>query len=296
MVTNTAPGVASSTANTLPPETTLGRVAFKVRDLSAMVTFYTSVLGMDVIERRDGAALLGAGDVGLLQLTQVANAVSPVENNTGLYHAAFLLPSRPDLARFVRHMAENNVRFGYSDHTVSEAFYLSDVEGNGLEVYRDRPRSEWKWQNGQVAMANAEIDFNSFFAEIANDPIWRGMRAGSRLGHMHLKIGDVAKASAFYHTLFDFDVVANMGSALFVSAGGYHHHLGLNIWHSRNGRPAPANATGLDFFEVVLPSAEARATLVARLRDAGTPLSELNGAPVAHDPWDNRLVLHVANS
>ena len=296
MVTNTAPGVASSTANTLPPETTLGRVAFKVRDLSAMVTFYTSVLGMDVIERRDGAALLGAGDVGLLQLTQVANAVSPVENNTGLYHAAFLLPSRPDLARFVRHMAENNVRFGYSDHTVSEAFYLSDVEGNGLEVYRDRPRSEWKWQNGQVAMANAEIDFNSFFAEIANDPIWRGMPAGSRLGHMHLKIGDVAKASAFYHTLFDFDVVANMGSALFVSAGGYHHHLGLNIWHSRNGRPAPANATGLDFFEVVLPSVEARVTLVARLRDAGTPLSELNGAPVAHDPWDNRLVLHVANS
>ena len=296
MVTNTAPGVASSTANTLPPETTLGRVAFKVRDLSAMVTFYTSVLGMDVIERRDGAALLGAGDVGLLQLTQVANAVSPAENNTGLYHAAFLLPSRPDLARFVRHMAENNVRFGYSDHTVSEAFYLSDVEGNGLEVYRDRPRSEWKWQNGQVAMANAEIDFNSFFAEIANDPIWRGMPAGSRLGHMHLKIGDVAKASAFYHTLFGFDVVANMGSALFVSAGGYHHHLGLNIWHSRNGRPAPANATGLDFFEVVLPSVEARVTLVARLRDAGTPLSELNGAPVAHDPWDNRLVLHVANS
>ena len=296
MVTNTAPGVASSTANTLPPETTLGRVAFKVRDLSAMVTFYTSVLGMDVIERRDGAALLGAGDVGLLQLTQVANAVSPVENNTGLYHAAFLLPSRPDLARFVRHMAENNVRFGYSDHTVSEAFYLSDVEGNGLEVYRDRPRSEWKWQNGQVAMANAEIDFNSFFAEIANDPIWRGMPAGSRLGHMHLKIGDVAKASAFYHTLFGFDVVANMGSALFVSAGGYHHHLGLNIWHSRNGRPAPANATGLDFFEVVLPSVEARVTLVARLRDAGTPLSELNGAPVAHDPWDNRLVIHVANS
>src|SRR5690606_27331830 len=128
--------------------------------------FYTTVLGMAVIERGQSEALLGAGGVGLLGLKQVANAVTPANNNTGLYHAAFLLPSRPDLARFVRHMADNGVRFGYSDHLVSEAFYLNDVEGNGLEVYRDRPRSEWRWQSGQVMMANAEIDFNSLFAEI----------------------------------------------------------------------------------------------------------------------------------
>ena len=296
MTTHSAPSAVSPTVYTLPPETTLGRVSFKVRDLGAMVAFYTTVLGMEVIEQRDDEALLGAGGSVLLQLTKVPNAVSPADNNTGLYHAAFLLPSRADLARFVRNMSENEVRFGYSDHLVSEAFYLNDIEGNGLEVYRDRPRSEWQWQNGQVAMANAEIDFTSFFAEIANDPTWRGMPAGSRLGHMHLKIGDVARAEAFYHTLFGFDVVANMGSALFVSAGGYHHHLGLNVWHSRNGRPTPANATGLDFFEVVLPTVEAREALVARLRDAGTTLSEHDGAPVAHDPWDNRIVLVVASS
>jgi catechol 2,3-dioxygenase len=296
MTSQSAPSAVSLTAYTLPTETTLGRVSFKVRDLAAMIDFYTTVLGMEVIDRQDERALLGAGGQVLLELVQVANAVYPGDSNTGLYHAAFLLPSRADLARFVRHLVETGVQFGYSDHLVSEAFYLNDVEGNGLEVYRDRPRSEWKWQGNQVAMANAEIDFKSFFAEITNDPIWRGMPAGSRLGHMHLKIGDIARARTFYNAVFGFDVVAYMGgSALFVSAGGYHHHVGLNVWHSRGGQPAPANATGLNFFEVVLPTPEAREALVARLREAGVPLSEHQGAPVAHDPWDNRLVLVVAN-
>lgn len=294
MTTHTAPSAVNPLNQPLPQATMLGRVTFKVRDLDAMVAFYTAVLGMAVIEHGDSEALLGAGGVGLLHLKRVENAVFPSERNTGLYHAAFLLPTRPDLAQFVRHLVENDVQFGYADHLVSEAFYLNDIEGNGLEVYRDRPRSEWRWQDGQVMMANAQIDFNSFFAEIAADPVWRGMPEGSTLGHMHLKVGDIAQAQTFYHTLFGFDVVASMGSALFVSAGGYHHHLGMNIWHSRNGQPAPANATGLDSFEVILPTAVDRDALVARLRDAGVTLSEQDGAPVAHDPWDNRIVLRTA--
>jgi catechol 2,3-dioxygenase len=280
---------------TLPQETTLGRVAFKVRDLRVMVNFYTQALGMGVIEQTETQALLGAGGRVLLELNTVPEAVSPADSNTGLYHAAFLLPTRADLARFVRHMVETGVRFGYSDHLVSEAFYLNDVEGNGLEVYCDRPRSEWRWQGNTVAMANSEIDFNALFGSMGNDTTWRGMPAGSTLGHMHLKIGDVKKAQLFYNTIFGFDVVANMGgSALFVSAGGYHHHVGLNTWHSRGGSAAPAHATGLDFFEVVLPNAAARDALLARLHEAGTPLSEKDGAPVAHDPWGNRLVLLTA--
>lgn len=294
MTTNHRPESTTIAAYTLPAATTLGRVTFRVRDLDAMVAFYTSVLGMDIIERGDGEATLGADGHVLLHLRQVVNAVAPADNNTGLYHAAFLLPTRADLARFVRHLAENRVRFGYADHLVSEAFYLNDVEGNGLEVYRDRPRSEWKWQDGRVEMANAEIDFDSLFAEIVVDPVWRGMPAGSTLGHMHLKVGDVAQAKAFYHTLFGFDVVADWSSALFVSAGGYHHHLGLNMWHSRNGHAAPAHATGLDSFDVILPTAADRDALVARLRDGSAKLSEQDGLPVAHDPWDNRLILRTA--
>lgn len=285
------------TEYTLPAQTTLGSFGLRVRDLKISVAFYTRFLGFQLLEPvANGVARLGAGGHPILHLLETPDAPRPSASSAGLYHAAILLPTRADLARFVRHLIERNIEFGYADHLVSEAFYINDVEGNGLEIYRDRPRSEWKWQNGTVQMANAQIDFDSLFASIEGDPTWREMPAGTTLGHMHLKVGDIQLANDFYHKLMGFDIMATWTGALFMSAGGYHHHLGLNTWHSRGAGKTPNTVTGLNHFDVLLPSEEDRARLVERLAGAGVR-TEQNGAYItAYDPWDNAIRIGVNNA
>ncbi|MGZ6390809.1 MAG: VOC family protein, partial [Ktedonobacterales bacterium] len=211
------------------------------------------------------------------------------------YHFAILVPTRADLGRWLQHWLELGLPLpGQGDHLVSEALYLSDPDGNGIEIYRDRPRSEWRWVNGTVQMAVDPVDIRGVLEEAQREgQPWTGMAPGTRLGHMHLQVGDIPQAEAFYHDVLGFDITARMPSALFVSAGGYHHHIGMNTWHSRGAGPAPDGFAGLRFFTIESPTEEARANLVARARAADRDAREHDGVVAIDDPWNNTILLTV---
>jgi catechol 2,3-dioxygenase len=278
--------------------TQVGVVSLGVADLERSVTFYRDAIGFAVLEREDGKAVLGPGGKPLLLLTEEPGDKPWPHDRyayTGLYHFAILVPTRADLGRWLRHWLEIGMPLpGQGDHLVSEALYLSDPDGNGIEIYRDRPRSEWTWANGQVRMAADPVDLRGVLDEAARaGQPWSGMTPGTRVGHIHLQVGDIAKAEEFYHGVLGFDVVARMSSALFVSAGGYHHHIGMNTWHSRGAPPAPEGIAGLRFYSLELPSAEARAAVVARLKAADIPSTETDGAVILRDPWGNTIALGI---
>ncbi len=276
----------------LHPATRMGAATLAVSDLAQSVSFYQTVIGLTRLDAGDnGTAIMGAGKTPILHLQEIPNAQPQPERSTGLYHAAILVPSRPDLGRFLINLARTQYPVGgFGDHLVSEAIYLSDPDGNGLEVYRDRPRSEWQWQGSQVKMATDPVDVDGIIATVENPHTpYAGMPDGTTMGHMHLRIGDVAQAEAFYSQLIGFDVVATWHSALFVSAGGYHHHLGLNTWHSRNAPPSPANSVGLREYTIILPTQEALAEVIARFEAAGISIDHQGDAVVVNDPWQNRI-------
>lgn len=279
---------------TIHPKTHLGTFTLRVADLQRSIAFYTQTIGLKVISQSEnGIASLGTGSTSILTLREVPGAARTPKNATGLYHAAILLPTRRALASTVLHLNESGLQFGYADHLVSEAFYLADPDGSGLELYRDRPREEWGWENGAVKMDNAPIDFDSLFAELNGDSTWSGMPEGTTLGHMHLQVGDLKQTEAFYHGVLGFDIVANWTGALFMSAGGYHHHLGLNIWNSRNAPPAPPTAAGLEEFSILLPDQTALDALVERLNAAQIQITPSDQGIYINDPFQNRLLLKV---
>lgn len=289
--------LASGSA-TLDPATQVGLLSLAVANLERSVTFYRDALGFAVLERGASQATLGAGDAPVLLLTEVPGATPwphDRQSYTGLYHFAILVPTRADLGRWLRHWLELGLPMpGQGDHLVSEALYLSDLDGNGIEIYRDRPRSEWRWVNGTVQMATDPVDIRGVLEEAQREERpWAGMAPGTRLGHMHLQVGDIPQAEKFYHGVLGFDIVAHMPSALFVSAGGYHHHIGMNTWHSRGAGPAPTGFAGLRFYTIESPTEEARASIVARVHEAGLNVNERDGVVSIHDPWHNVIVLTV---
>jgi catechol 2,3-dioxygenase len=272
----------------------MGMVALNVADLAGSLDFYRNVMGFQVLNEGANGALLGAGGTPLLGLHARPGAPLAPASATGLYHFAILLPSRSDLGRWLLHLVESGYPLGgASDHLVSEALYLSDPEGNGIEVYRDRPRTEWLGADGRMQMATEPLDLRSLLAEAqANPQPWGGLPAGTRLGHMHLQVGDIPGARDFYTGVLGFDIMFDLErmGALFISAGGYHHHLGLNTWHSRGQGPAPEGSTGLHSFTVVLPDEEALAPVLARLEAAGVPYNKENGSVSVQDPWRNTIL------
>ncbi len=280
----------------IDPATRVGVVALTVADLGRSIAYYTSAIGLALLQQTGAEAILGAAGMPLLLLREQPGALPwMTDAMTGLYHFAILVPTRKDLGRWLRHyLGLGYPPPGQGDHLVSEALYLRDPDGHGIEVYRDRPREEWRWVNGQVQMAVDPVDVRGLIAEAtaAGEP-WTGMPAGTCLGHVHLQVGDIARAETFYHGVVGFDVVARMPSALFVSAGGYHHHLGMNTWHSRGAGPAPPDVASLRFFTLALPSDEALAAVVARLDDAGIEHRKGASAVALRDPWQNRILLHV---
>jgi catechol 2,3-dioxygenase len=229
----------------LPDSTQLGPVTLAVSDLDRSLSFYRDLVGLFVLEGRGSQATLGVGDTAVIQLVEEAGAKPAHRYTTGLYHVAILYPDRAALARVVRHMASQGYPFtGASDHLVSEAFYLDDADGLGVELYRDRPRAEWNWSGDTIEMATRPLDVNELLSE-ATRP-FDGAPDGTRLGHVHLKVGDIAQAEAFYRDVLGFSVTTHLGeSATFLAAGGYHHHIGANVWESRGAGPAPAGHTGL---------------------------------------------------
>jgi catechol 2,3-dioxygenase len=237
----------------LPPDAHIQKVSLTVRDLDRSLAFYQDVLGFQAIARGDAAASLSTDGAGVLvELHERRDAVPRPRRSTGLFHFAILVPSRAALGRSLRRLAERQWPLsGAADHLVSEALYLDDPDGLGIEIYRDRPRDTWARANGEIVMATDPLDLQGVAAEPGAEVPWRGMDSGTRIGHVHLHVADLHEAEALYCGRVGFDVmVRTYPGALFVAAGGYHHHLGLNTWAGAGAPPPPADAVGLRSFTV----------------------------------------------
>jgi catechol 2,3-dioxygenase len=277
----------------IAPAAHMGAVHLTVSDLARSLEYYRESIGLDVLEDGDGRATLGAGTTRLLELVEVPGA-QPAPGRTGLFHFALLLPDRRSLASWVAHAVRTRVRLaGASDHFVSEAIYLSDPDRHGIEIYADRPRALW---DGQVAerMGTDPLDLDGLLGEL-DDPqtdTFDRQPGGTTMGHVHLQVSQIPPAVAFYRDLLGFGLMAEYGGqAAFLSAGGYHHHVGANTWRSGGaGPPAPGSAA-LRRFEIVLPDAAERDRLVERLGAAGQAVEEHEDGPLARDPSGNAFTL-----
>jgi catechol 2,3-dioxygenase len=278
----------------IDPAASIGAVHLTISDLARSVRFYQSHLGFLVHRRDDRTAWLGAGGPDLLVLSQCETAPR-VRGTTGLYHFAILVPTRADLARALRRLvATDTVMQGAADHGVSEALYLADPDGNGIEIYRDRPRAEWPWVGGQLRMGADPIDFEELLAETAAVDDNAGLATGTLMGHVHLHVARLEDAERFYVGVLGFQLMQRYGpSALFVSAGGYHHHIGLNTWAGVGAPPPPPGAIGLRHFVVQLPSDTAVEKVAGRVRAAGIPLDPHDGGLLLHDPANNAILLRA---
>ncbi len=280
----------------LHPLTDVGMVTLKVADLRRSLAFYAGQLGLRSLSQGEGRATLGAGSRAIVALEEVPGARPQPPRTTGLYHAAILFPDRRSLGVKIAQLASAGLAIGQGDHLVSEAFYLNDPDGNGLELYRDRPRAEWEWDGDSVRMAAEPVDVEGMFAEIGDlEEAVADTAApeGTKLGHMHLRVGDVALAEKFYVDTLGFDVTARWHGALFVSAGGYHHHIGLNAWQSRGGAPAPEDSAGLREFSLLLPNQQEVETVARRVAAAGYAAEADGDTALLRDPFENRIRLVV---
>ncbi|MHB1862990.1 MAG: VOC family protein [Gemmatimonadaceae bacterium] len=278
----------------IDPGAAIGRVQLRVSDLERSLTFYTTVLGLDVLSRDAGRATVGVDGRALVVLSGSASGGPRPRRTTGIYHFAILVPSRADLGHaLARVLAARWPLQGASDHGVSEALYLGDPDGIGIEIYRDRPRAAWPVRDGALAMVTEPLDLQALLDEAPSggQPAAR-LPADTRLGHVHLQVRDINEAERFYHGALGFDVMQRMAaSALFVSAGGYHHHLGLNTWGVAGAPPQPEATPGLDYFTVVVPAGGALDGTRAALASAGVSLVQRDGGWLARDPSDNRVLV-----
>jgi catechol 2,3-dioxygenase len=287
----------------IDPALRIGSVELAVSDLSHSADFYERVLGLPVISRAENVALLGPdSEHPLLTLTGLTGLTDPTPTppgSTGLFHVAWLHPSRAALAETVRRVVAGRWPIdGASDHGVSEALYLSDPDGLGIEIYVDRPRDLWdRPADGHgVKMVTLPLDLDSLLAEGSAEAT-AAMPADTAIGHVHLKVADIPRAVAFYRDALGLDEQARLPAAGFLSAGGYHHHIGLNSWQSQRGRPAPESAPGLRQVQLELSDADALGALEHRLAEAGSeaggdvsPVRESEGRLALHDPDGHALV------
>lgn len=263
----------------------IGAVGLKARDLPRLTDFYNQAVGLDVIDRDSKGARLGAGGVTLLELEAAPNALPDDPRTAGLYHTAFLQPTRADLARWLVHAARNRVQLtGASDHLVSEAIYLDDPEGNGIEVYRDRLPEEWRWSGDRIQMATDRLDLDNLATDAGNTS-YAGAPEGLRVGHIHLRVGDLAPTQKFYCDVVGLNPTAGRGGALFMSSGRYHHHVGSNIWHSAGAGARDDNRAGLAWFAIEAADAATRDAAIARLKAADVPLHHGADGVAVRDPF-----------
>jgi catechol 2,3-dioxygenase len=276
----------------LSPQSTVGAVHLTVADLDRSVDYYTRAIGLRVLDRGGGRAIFGAGDATLLVLAEEP-AVRGLGRQTGLYHFALLVPERPDLARWLAHAARDRVPLvGLSDHFVSEALYLSDPDGHGIEIYWDRPRAGWGGPGRADDDTPARCRRSSRRAR--RSPV-RAIRRAARWdqdGHIHLKVAAIAETVAFYRDVIGFGLMAQLGGqAAFLSAGGYHHHVGANTWESAGARPPPPGTIGLRHATIVVPDASHQDRVLARVLHSGQTPTDTPDGPLIRDPSGNRLVI-----
>jgi len=276
------------------PNTTIGATALTVTDLGRSLDYYQRNIGLHLRQRSNGTAVLGAGERDLLVLTEQPGAKSVQAHHTGLYHFALLVPSRVELARTLRNLIDARTPIGgASDHAVSEALYLTDPDGHGIEIYRDRPRDEWQFPAGTLRMTIDPFDMEGVLAELkGNEPVWNGFHPATIMGHIHLHVAHIPAAEHFYTDVLGFDLMVRYGGqASFIAAGGYHHHMGLNTWAGVGAPPPPADAARLNWFEVRLPDAAALQAVVERVRAANLSLDALENGWAVRDPAQNLIHL-----
>jgi catechol 2,3-dioxygenase len=282
----------------LPESTRLGRVRLQVADLGRSLAFYQDVLGFRILRQDDGRAVLaGSADRPLVELRQLPGARAvPRRGALGLYHFAILLPDRPSLGRFMRHLGEVGARAGAGDHLVSESLYLQDPDNLGIEVYADRPRDTWRRVGRELMMATDPVDIPGL-VEAGGGVPWSALPAGTTIGHVHLHVGDIERAAAFYAEGLGFDrTVWHYPGALFLAAGGYHHHLGTNTWAGSGAAPAGAQDARLLEWTIELPDSASVAAAGESLAKGGHamewgPDSGGGAELVARDPWGTQVRL-----
>jgi catechol 2,3-dioxygenase len=274
------------------PNIFVGEVNIKVKNLDHSLDFYQNIMGFQVLEKAGRKAVLTTdGKTALVTLEQPEGVVAKIARTSGLYHFAILLPSRADLSVFLRHMVQTGYPLGAADHYVSEALYLNDPDGNGIEVYRDRPSAEWDWNNGLVEMATEELDGNGILAE--SDAEWSGLPAGTLMGHIHLHVADLKKAEQFYTKGLGFEIVSYYPQAAFLSTGGYHHHIAINTWQGEGAATPPINSVGLNWYSLVFPDEAARENAIKQLKQLGALITEEADFFITSDPSGNQIRLVI---
>ncbi len=286
----------------LPAASRVGRVRLAVSNLKESVTFYTEIIGLLVVPAVHGQGphlvRLGAqsGEDVLLELdgTPGIHAIG-LRRRLGLYHTAFLLPTRDALSSFVQYLIRNGADFASSDHLYSEALYLTDPDGLSVEVYADRPRSQWTVEGNELVAAVNPLRLNELLSVAKGS--WTGAPVGTTIGHVHLYVGDLDQARSFYHNTLGLDLMTwRYPGALFTSAGGYHHHVGLNVW-AAGSPPASRQDARLLFWELVLPGAEDVAHALASFEKAGYAVGiSTSGAPMISDPWGINVLLAASGA
>ncbi|WP_066303063.1 VOC family protein [Arthrobacter luteolus] len=290
-----------NSADLLPADLSMGTVMLKVGDLPTMAAYYQGALGLEVVAEADGGLFLGRGTVPVVHLAPAAGLQVAARGEAGLFHTAVLFETQADLAATVALAAQYDpaAYVGSADHLVSEAFYFTDPEGNGIELYWDRPRESWDWDqdvNGRtVRMASLALPPQDYFRKHLSQAAVDGVsEAGAGVGHVHLQVGDTATAAAFYVDTLGFERTADFhGQALFVSAGGYHHHMAMNVWNSRGAGPR-RDTLGLGEVLITVPGQDAVGALADRLKSAGIGSHHTGAELRFEDPWRNRIRIAAA--
>jgi len=268
----------------------IGAIGLAVRDLEKVTAFYRDALGLIVLDHSKTSAVLGAGGVPFVHLEHRPDAKRDDAREAGLYHTAFLMPTRADLARWLRHVARTRVALtGASDHAVSEAFYLDDPEGNGVEVYGDRPAESWEWTGNNLKITTDPLDIDDILREAPANASYSGAPDGMRIGHVHLRVGDVARAESFYRDGLGLDVTRRRHGASFMSSERYHHHIAANVWHSAGAGQRDPQRAGLSWLAFECADERTFADATERLAKAGISVSETSSGLAAADPWETRL-------
>jgi catechol 2,3-dioxygenase len=269
----------------------IGAVRLKVRDLNAVSTFYQTVLGLRPIESHDHRITLGTGRTPLLELVGDTTLAPLDPRQAGLFHTAFLMPTRADLGRWLAHVVSARIPLqGASDHIVSEALYLADPEGNGIEVYADRPVSRWHGHNGDIRMSTDPLDLQDLL-QSAEGTEWSGFPEAGSVGHVHLQVGDTAEADRFYRDVLGLDIAARYPGASFYGSGGYHHQLAGNVWNSRRAGVRPQGMAGLDAVEILVRDAMNITAIAARADGAGIASTRNADGLTLRDPWGTEIAL-----
>ena len=272
---------------TLPPDLQLGPIRLAVNDVERSIGFYQDAIGLRLHRRNESEAAMGVGEHDLLVLTEEAASSRP-HREAGLYHYCLLFPTREELARAATRLATTQTPIqGASDHGTHEAIYLADVDGHGIELAADRPRELWPDMRTPAGYAGgpAPLRLEGLLATISAEPPRRHAEPGLAVGHVHLHVGDIEQAIGFYRDVVGFELMVDLGSAAFLSIGGYHHHLGVNVWHGRGLAPASPGALGLREWTLVLPSGDDVAAARRRLEAAGAPIEERPKGFRTRDPW-----------